>query len=151
MATSGTYVTEVPLKGSAEKHYKRWRDENHLFPDAIGHHIQGVTVHEGDWDSHGSIKIWNYTCDGKPEVFKERREIDDENNAVTVRGLEGHVMETLKVYDTTFQFIQKSPDDIVCKITMIWEKRTDDLPEPSNYMKFVKSMVADMDNHVLKA
>ena len=61
MATSGTYVTEVPLKGTAEKHYKRWKSENHLFPDTIGHHIQNVTVHEGEWDSHGGIKIWNYT------------------------------------------------------------------------------------------
>ena len=50
------------MKGSADKHYKRWRDENHLFPDAIGHHIQGVTVHDGEWDSHEAIKIWNYTC-----------------------------------------------------------------------------------------
>lgn len=62
MATSGTYVTEVPLKGKAEKHYKRWRNENHVFPDAIGHHIQGVTIHDGEWDSHGAIKTWNYTC-----------------------------------------------------------------------------------------
>ena len=61
MATSGTYVTEVPLKGTAEKHYKRWKSENFLFPDAIGHHIQNVTVHDGEWDSHGGIKIWNYT------------------------------------------------------------------------------------------
>lgn len=97
------------------------------------------------------ITYINVYEDGKPEVFKERREIDDENNAVTFRGLEGHVMETLKLYDTTIQFIQKSPDDIVCKITMVWEKRTDDSPEPINYMKLVTSMVADMDNHVLKA
>ena len=69
MATSGTYVTEVPLKGSAEKHYKRWKTENHLFPDAIGHHIQGVTVHDGEWDSHGSIKIWNYTCGNNTFIF----------------------------------------------------------------------------------
>jgi len=61
MATSGTYVTEVPLKGSAEKYYKRWKNENHVFPDAIGHHIQNVTVHEGEHDSHGSIRSWNYT------------------------------------------------------------------------------------------
>lgn len=44
MAMSGTYVAEVPLKGSAEKHYKRWRNENHLFQDAIGQHIQGCTI-----------------------------------------------------------------------------------------------------------
>ncbi|KAF3489757.1 hypothetical protein F2Q69_00055568, partial [Brassica cretica] len=101
MATSGTYVTEVPLKGSAEKHYKRWKTENHLFPDAIGHHIQGVTVHDGEWDSHGSIKIWNYTCDGKQEVFKERRENDDENMAVTLRGLEE---KPLRIFLEKFQY-----------------------------------------------
>jgi len=97
-------------------------------------------------------QICTHICaDGKPEVFKERKEIDDENMVITFRGLEGHVMEQLKVYDLIYQFSQKSPDDIVCKITMIWEKRTDDSPEPSNYMKFLKSVVADMDEHVLKA
>ncbi|KFK24394.1 hypothetical protein AALP_AAs56345U000100, partial [Arabis alpina] len=97
MATSGTYVTEVPLKGSAAKHYKRWKSENHVFPDTIGHHIQDVTVHEGESDSHGSIRTWNYTWDGKQEIFKEKREVDDENKTLTLRGLEGHVMEELKV------------------------------------------------------
>ncbi|KAH0915707.1 hypothetical protein HID58_030153 [Brassica napus] len=110
MATSGTYVTEVPLKGTVEKHYKKWRSENHAFPEAIGHHIQNVIIHDGEWDSHGAIKTWNYTCDGKPEVFKERREIDDEKKTVTFRGLEGHVMEQLKVYDVTLEFIPKSED-----------------------------------------
>ncbi|KFK28928.1 hypothetical protein AALP_AA7G066600 [Arabis alpina] len=151
MATSGTYVTEVPLKGSAEKHYQRWRNENHVCPDTIGHHIQSVTIHDGEWDSHGATKIWNYTCDGKQEVLKERREIDDEKKTVTFRGLEGHVMELLKVYDTIFQFIPKSEDGCVCKITMTWEKGNDEFPEPSHYMKFVKGMVTDMDHHVIKA
>ncbi|KFK44303.1 hypothetical protein AALP_AA1G240300 [Arabis alpina] len=150
MATSGTYVTEVPLKGSAKNHYKRWRSENHFFPDAIGHHIQGVTVHHGDWDSHGAIKSWNYTSDGKKEVFKEKREFDDEKMAVTFRGLEGDVMEQLKVYDTILQFIPKSEEGCVCKITMMWEKRYEDSPEPINYMKFVKGLAADMDDHILK-
>lgn len=62
MATSGTYVTEVPLKGTVEKHYKKWRSENHAIPEAIDHHVQNVTIHEGEWDSHGAIKTWDYTC-----------------------------------------------------------------------------------------
>ncbi|EOA24895.1 hypothetical protein CARUB_v10018187mg [Capsella rubella] len=151
MATSGTYVTEVPLKGTAEKHYKIWRNENHLFPDVVGHHIQGVTVHDGEWDSHGSIKIWNYTLDGKEEVFKERREMDDENKTTKVIGLEGHIMEQFKVCEFDYKFIPKSEDDCVCKITMIWEKHNDESPEPSSYMKFVKSMVVDLEDHILKA
>ncbi|CAF2130976.1 BnaA03g46170D [Brassica napus] len=151
MATSGTYVTEVPLKGTAEKHYKRWKSENHLFPDTIGHYIQNVTVHEGEWDSHGGIKIWNYTLDGKQEVYKEKREIDDENKTMTARGLEGHVMEHFKVCDIVVQFIPKTEDSCVGKITMIWEKRNDEVPEPSSYMKLVKSMVSEMQEHVHKA
>lgn len=48
--------------------------------------------------------------DGKQEVFKEKRELDDEKMAVTFRGLDGHVMEQLKVYDVIFQFIPKSQE-----------------------------------------
>ncbi|KAF8095559.1 hypothetical protein N665_0330s0041 [Sinapis alba] len=151
MATSGTYVREVTLKGSAEKHYKKWRNENHAFPDAVGHHVQGITIHEGEWDSHGAIKTWNYTCDGKQEVYKERRELDDEKKTVTFRGLEGHVMEQFKVFDIIAEFIHKSEDSCVCKSTMIWEKRNDEFPEPGSYMKLFTSMVADMEDHVLKA
>ncbi|CAA7033758.1 unnamed protein product [Microthlaspi erraticum] len=150
MAMSGTYVAEVPLKGLAEKHYKRWRNENHLFPDAVGHHIQGVNIHDGDWDSHGAIKSWNYTLNGKPEVYKEKREIDDEKMTVTSRGMEGHAMELYKVFDIIFQFIPKSREGCVCKFTLIWEKRNQDSPEPISYMKLLKSLVADMDDHILK-
>ncbi|VVA91385.1 unnamed protein product [Arabis nemorensis] len=128
MATSGTYVAEVPLKGSAENHYKRWKSENQLFPDAIGHHIQ----------------------DGKQEVFKEKRELDDKNMAVILRGMGGRVMELYKVYDVIFQFIPTSEQGCVCKVTMLWEKINEDSPEPINYMKFVKSLAADMDDHILK-
>lgn len=88
--------------------------------------------------------------DGKQEVFKEKREFDDDKMAVTLRGLEGHVMEQLKVYDVIFQFIPKTEKGCDCKVTMIWEKRNEDSPEPINYMKFAKSLAADMDDHILK-
>ncbi|CAA7033753.1 unnamed protein product [Microthlaspi erraticum] len=151
MAMSGTYVAEVPLKGSAEKHYKRWKSENHLFPDAIGHHVQDVNMHHGDWESHGSIRSWNYTCDGKQESYKEKRELDDANMVVTLRGVEGTVMDQFKLYDISFQFIPKSKEGCVCKITIIWDKKKEDTPEPIHYMKFLKILVADMDDHVLKS
>ncbi|EOA38864.1 hypothetical protein CARUB_v10011229mg, partial [Capsella rubella] len=88
--------------------------------------------------------------DGKPEFFKEKREIDDEKMTLTLRGLEGQAVERYKVYDVIYQFIPKSKEGCVCKITLIWEKRNENTPEPVNYMKFVKSLVADMDDHVLK-
>ena len=58
-------------------------------------------------------------------------------------------MEKYKKYEVIYQFIPKSKEGCVCKITLIWEKRNENSPEPINYMKFVKSLVADMDDHVL--
>lgn len=83
-------------------------------------------------------------------MFKEKRELDDQKMAVTFRGLDGHVMEQLKVYDVIFQFVPKSQEGCVCKVTMFWEKRYEDSPEPIKYMKFVTSLAADMDDHILK-
>lgn len=88
--------------------------------------------------------------DGKEEMFKERIEIDDEKMVVTINGLEGHVMEELEVYVVTFQFIPESEEGCVCKVTMVWQKRSEDIPEPIHYMKFVENLVADMDDHILQ-
>ncbi|CAH8322762.1 unnamed protein product [Eruca vesicaria subsp. sativa] len=70
---------------------------------------------------------------------------------MTTTGLEGHAMEQFKVCDLIFQFTPKIEDTCICKITMIWEKRNDEVPEPSSYMKLIKTMAADMEDHVLKA
>ncbi|CAE5958950.1 unnamed protein product [Arabidopsis arenosa] len=150
MAMSGTFMTDVPLKGSAEKHYKRWSSENHLVPDAIGHLIHGITLHDGDWDSHGAIKSWKYTLDGKEQVFKERIEMDDEKMTVAFNAIDGQVMEELKVYIANLQFIPESQNGCVCKVSVTWEKRTQDSPEPTMFMKFLEKMVADMDDHILQ-
>ncbi|KAG7648104.1 putative Bet v I/Major latex protein [Arabidopsis thaliana] len=148
MAMSGTYMTDVPLKGSAEKHYKLWSSETHRIPDTIGHLIQGVILHEGDWDSHGSIKTWKYNLDGKEEEFKERTEIDEEKMAVTMTALDGQVMEELKVYIPNLQFIPESQNACVCKVSVKWEKRTED-SEPAKFYKFLEKMIADSDDHIL--
>ena len=33
----------------------------HLIPNVSSDKIQGVQVHEGDWETTGSVKHWNYT------------------------------------------------------------------------------------------
>lgn len=83
-------------------------------------------------------------------MFKEMTEMDDENMVVTINGLDGHVMEELKVYVVIYQFIPTSEEGCICKVTMVWEKRNEDSPEPVNYMKFVEMMVADMNDHILQ-
>ncbi|CAF1925732.1 hypothetical protein HID58_064906 [Brassica napus] len=73
--------------------------------------------------SPGTIYMRLVYEDGKQEVLTEKREFDDDKMAVSARGLEGHLMDQLKVYDVIFQFIPKTEQGCVCKVTMIWEQR----------------------------
>ena len=59
----GKIESEVEIKSSSEKYYNFFKTPHHV-PNVAGDHIQGVDMHEGDWDSHGhgSVKIWQYTA-----------------------------------------------------------------------------------------
>ncbi|GAV67489.1 Bet_v_1 domain-containing protein [Cephalotus follicularis] len=100
-------VTEVELKSPPEKLYNIFKKEAHIMPAASPNHLQAVEVHEGDWETHGSIKFWNYTCDGRAETFKERIELDDENLKVTIVGLDGDVFQYYKSYKAIIHYVPK--------------------------------------------
>ncbi|KAL5761040.1 hypothetical protein ACOSQ2_019878 [Xanthoceras sorbifolium] len=44
--------------------------------------VEAVDLHEGDWETPGSIKLWKYIIDGKTEIFKERVLNKDEGGLV---------------------------------------------------------------------
>jgi len=68
--------------------------------------------------------------------------------AVTMTALDGQVMEELKVYIPNLQFIPESQNACVCKVSVKWEKRTED-SEPAKFYKFLEKMIADSDDHIL--
>ncbi|KAL3582247.1 hypothetical protein D5086_016579 [Populus alba] len=78
MALHGKIETTLELKSSAEKFYKVWRSQSFHVPKHASKHIQGVEIHAGDWETVGSIRIWQYTIGGKAGVFKEEVSFDDE-------------------------------------------------------------------------
>ena len=56
----GKVETVIEIEASPEQYYNIWKQAHHI-PNVAGDHIQGVDVHEGDWDSHGGVKSWKYT------------------------------------------------------------------------------------------
>ncbi|CAI0410505.1 unnamed protein product [Linum tenue] len=94
---SGKLEAEVELHCSPAKFYDMVKNSVHDLPSHSPTHVQAVQVHEGDWDAHGTVKFWIYTCEGKLEVFKERVEYDDAKKTVKLNGLEGDVMKLYKV------------------------------------------------------
>jgi hypothetical protein len=68
MALEGKLETEIELKADAQKFYEIFKKQGHQVPNATPDHIQAVSVHEGDWETHGSVKIWQYTV-GKHLIY----------------------------------------------------------------------------------
>ncbi|KDP38074.1 hypothetical protein JCGZ_04717 [Jatropha curcas] len=145
----GKLETEVELKSSPEQFFKFWKSDVHQAPNHTPSNIQGVRVHEGDWETSGSIKIWDYTIDGKPGVFKERVDVDEENKIVKLTGLEGDVFKLYKVYNGIWH-VKPKGQGTLAKLTLEYEKQNESVPAPTIYMDFMISMTKDIDAALTK-
>ncbi|KAG2708412.1 hypothetical protein I3843_05G174100 [Carya illinoinensis] len=150
MALKGKMETEIEIKAAADKYYSIFKTSAHQVPTATPDIIQGVKVHEGDWKTHGSIKVWNYTVEGNAEVFKEKVELDDANRAATLVGIEGDPMKYYKIFKATYQAIPKGNGSLA-KLTIVYEKLREDMPPPIKYLNMMVSLTKDIDAHLAKA
>jgi len=61
MGLEGKVEEEFDINSPAHRFYKRLSYEQHHLPDASPDKVQGDEIHEGDWVTPGSVKLWNYT------------------------------------------------------------------------------------------
>ncbi|KAM7271244.1 hypothetical protein ACFE04_030458 [Oxalis oulophora] len=142
---------EEELQGPPEKYYHTWTKSPQHMPD-ITANIQSVEHHDGDREtrSHGSVKTWNYTIDGKAEVLEEIVEFDDANLKATHVGVGGDVFKIYKSYRVSWQYIPKG-NGTLAKITIEYEKLSDDMPDAINYLNTLVDSNKDIETHITKA
>ncbi|XP_016652051.1 PREDICTED: MLP-like protein 328 isoform X1 [Prunus mume] len=150
MALHGFIGTQIELKSPADKFYKIFKGQAHLIPNVSSGHIKGVQVHEGDWETHGSVKIWNYHLGDEVGTLKEKVKYDDENKAATLTGLDGEMFKYYKSIKGIFQFAQMG-DVSVANLTIHYEKRNTDVEAPDRYVGLMVTLVRDLDAHFAKA
>jgi|UniRef100_A0A2N9FPE9 hypothetical protein len=150
MALQGKVGTEIEIKASPDKYYNVFKSTAYHVPNAAPDHIQGVEVHEGDWETHGSVKIWKYTVEGESGVFKEKVEYDDANRAVTLVGVEGDIMKEYKTFKPTYQVVPKGTGSLA-KLTIEYEKLRADVPAPNKYVTLMVNITKGIDEHLAKA
>ncbi|XP_057986573.1 MLP-like protein 34 [Hevea brasiliensis] len=136
-------------QSSPEKFLNLLKEQAHQVPNHSPTNIQGVHVHEGDWVTPGSIKVWNYTIDGRAEVFKEKIELD-EKKVLTITDLEGDVFKIYKVYTAIWELTPRGQGSFA-KLTLEYEKLNDNVPVPHKYIDLVISMTKDIDEGISKA
>lgn len=60
MVLQGKLEIEIEIKAPAAKFYNILRKQNHHIPN-ISDSIHAIDLHEGDWETPGSVKQWTYT------------------------------------------------------------------------------------------
>lgn len=98
--------------------------------------------------SSSILRYCTISSDGKPEVFKEQVEFDDENMAVTFIGLEGDVFEHYKTIKLTYKVVPKGPEHSLVIMTYEYEKLDDDTPYPYKYLDLMNNFTKDIESHL---
>ncbi|KAJ7942971.1 MLP-like protein [Quillaja saponaria] len=124
MGLTGKVEREVEIKVPAQRFYNIFKKEAHHVSTASPNSIQAVHVHEGDWETHGSIKVWKYTV--------------------------GDVMQVYKVFKPVYQAIPKDGGISVVKLSIEYEKLREEVPPPDKYVGLMFNITKDIEAHHLK-
>ncbi|EEF36378.1 MLP-like protein 34 [Ricinus communis] len=136
--------TVLELSCTPQQFFTVWKSEAHQIPNHTPNNIHAVDVHEGDWETAGSLKAWKYTVDGTTETFKERIEVDEENMKVTLVGEEGDVMKSYKVFKPIYYLAPKG-NGCLATCVIEYEKVNENVPAPDKYMEFMINATKEID------
>ncbi|XP_048318786.2 MLP-like protein 43 [Ziziphus jujuba] len=147
----GKLETDVEIKAPASKFHEIFKHKPHHISNVSSDFIQGCELHEGEWGAVGSVVYWKYFHDGKPRVAKELVEaIDDENNSITFKILEGDLLEHFKSFKVTLQSIPKGEGSVI-HWTLEYEKLHDEIIDPHTLIQFVSDLSKDLQKSLVEA
>ncbi|KAH7516326.1 MLP-like protein 43 [Ziziphus jujuba] len=147
----GKLETDVEIKAPASKFHEIFRHKPHHISNVSSDFIQGCELHEGEWGTVGSVIYWKYFHDGKPRVAKELVEaIDDENNSITFKILEGDLMEHYKSFKATLKCIPKGEGSVI-HWTLEYEKLHDEIIDPHTMIQFASDLSKDLQKSLVEA
>jgi hypothetical protein len=61
MDISGKQDVEVEMMSPADEFYNVLKSKIQHLPTISSDKVHGVEVHEGDWETSGSVKLWKFT------------------------------------------------------------------------------------------
>lgn len=89
--------------------------------------------------------------EGEVGTFKEKIELDDVNKAIILNGLEGDVFQYYNSFKPVYQFTQKNDGSSIAKVSIEYEKLSEEVADPNKYIRLMTNIVKDLDAHFIKA
>ncbi|KAH7516325.1 MLP-like protein 31 [Ziziphus jujuba] len=143
--------TDVANKAPASKFHEIFKHKPHHISNLSSDFVQGCELHEGEWGTVGSVIYWKYFHDGKARVAKALVEaIDDENNSITFKLLEGDLSEHYKSFKATLKCIPKGEGSVI-HWTAEYEKHHDEITDRHTFIQFLYDLSKDLEKYLAEA
>ncbi|KAM0881342.1 hypothetical protein ACQ4PT_033022 [Festuca glaucescens] len=154
MASKVELVVEV--KSAADKLWTALRDSTELFPKIFPEQYKSIETVEGDGKSAGTVRLLKY-AEGVPLVTfaKEKVEVaDDKKKVVSYSVVDGELVSFYTNFRVTVQVTPTTKDGAdagaVVSWTMVFDKASEQVPEPDVIKETAAKTFHDLDDYLLK-
>ncbi|KAG6582122.1 MLP-like protein 43, partial [Cucurbita argyrosperma subsp. sororia] len=149
MALYGKLEIDVEIRASAKKFHEIIYQKPHHISKVSSDKIQGCELHEDEWGKLDTILYWHYVHDGKDCVAKTITEdVDEENNSLTWKVLEGDLGKSYKSFKMKIQCIPKDKGSVI-RYTLEYEKLHEQIPDPHTFLQLCAGIAKDIDAHLM--
>ncbi|XP_016452954.1 kirola-like [Nicotiana tabacum] len=146
MGVKGKLIASLEVKSGGHSVQDIFHVNTHHIPNISPSKINHFEIHEGQIIKVGSIVSWKYNEDGKEKIVKEVIEaFDHQKKSITWKVIEGDLLELYNYFT-----IITSSEDQWTTWTLVYEKKTEDTPEPLDFLGVVLDLTKDIDAHLLK-
>ncbi|CAK9318406.1 unnamed protein product [Citrullus colocynthis] len=141
--------TYVDIEAPASKFHELIHKNPHHMANIAPDKIQSCELHEGEWGKVGAILYWNYVHDGKACVAKDVIEaVDEENNSLTWKMLEGDLLNEYKSFRMTIQCIPKDKGSMI-HFTLEYEKLHENVEDSHSLLELCDSVSKAVGAHLV--
>nr|XP_009779849.1 PREDICTED: kirola-like isoform X1 [Nicotiana sylvestris]XP_009779850.1 PREDICTED: kirola-like isoform X2 [Nicotiana sylvestris] len=146
MGVNGKLIVSMEVKCEGHSVYDIFHINTHLIPNITPSKIKHFEIHEGEIGKVGLVASEIYNEDGREKFMKHIIEATDpQKKTGTWKVIEGDLLELYNSF-----IISISIEDQWTTWTFVYEKKTEDTPEPLAFMGVVIDITKDVEGHLLK-
>uniref|UniRef100_A0A7N0UGZ8 Bet v I/Major latex protein domain-containing protein n=1 Tax=Kalanchoe fedtschenkoi TaxID=63787 RepID=A0A7N0UGZ8_KALFE len=145
----GKVESTQEIRSDAAQFFTLFTDKIHHMSD-VSPHIENCAVHEGAPGAVGTIIHFDFMHDEKAKAAKDVIEaIDEENHLITLKVIEGDILDDYKSLRATIQATNKADGaGSLVRWTLDYEKLNADVPAPTKYLDIASSITEGFDQHI---
>ncbi|KAM3303334.1 hypothetical protein CQW23_26616 [Capsicum baccatum] len=145
MGVKGKLTASIEVECGGHLFHDLYQKNPHQISNVSPNNVNHFEIHEGETVKVGSIVSWKYNEDGTNKIVKEVIEaIDLEKKSITWKVIEGDLLELYNSFSIITSF-----EDLWATCTLVYEKKTEDTPEPLVTLGFMINLYKDMEGHFL--